>query len=43
MDMIGHEDESVQCVATFATVVIKGFEEQSGICFDDKQLAAVPG
>jgi hypothetical protein len=27
MDMIGHEDEGVQCIATFSTVVIKGLEE----------------
>ena len=27
MDMIGHEDEGVQQVAAFATIVIKGLEE----------------
>ena len=27
MDMIGHEDEGVQCVAAFSTVVIKRLEE----------------
>jgi hypothetical protein len=27
MDMIGHEDEGMQCIAAFATVVIKSLEE----------------
>ncbi|MGB9203936.1 MAG: hypothetical protein WCB94_08160 [Terriglobales bacterium] len=27
MNVIGHKDEGVQCIATFSTVVVKGLEE----------------
>jgi hypothetical protein len=43
MNMLGHDDESVQGITTFATVVVEGLKEYSNIFFDNEEFAALPG
>jgi hypothetical protein len=43
MDVVGHENEGVQKIRTFAAVMKESFEKQSGIGFDRKQVAMMPG
>ena len=42
MDVIRHEDEGVQQVLRFATVMKKSFKKQSRVVLDLKQSPAIP-
>jgi hypothetical protein len=42
MNVVRHEDEGVQEMPTFATVVKKSFKKQSGVVLDLKQSSAIP-
>ncbi len=41
MNMFGHNDESVQAVAPFATIAINRLQKKPDVRFDSKQFAAV--
>jgi hypothetical protein len=43
MDVVGHDDEGVEFVVTFAAVVLEGFEEEFGCGCDLEETAAVVG
>jgi hypothetical protein len=43
MNVVGHDDEGVEFVVSFGTVVLEGFEEEFGVAFDLKEAAAVVG
>ena len=41
MNVLRHEYESMQFVATFATMPVKSFQEHARVVFDSKQLTAM--
>ena len=43
MDVIRHHDEGVEFVKAFCSVVLQGFDQEVGVCFDLKESAAVVG
>jgi hypothetical protein len=43
MDVVGHDDEGVEFVVAFRSVVLEGFDEEFGVAFDLEEAAAVVG
>ena len=43
MDVVGHDDEGVEFVMAFGSVVLEGFDEEFGVAFDLKEAASVVG
>jgi hypothetical protein len=43
VDVIGHDDEGVEFVVAFGSVVLKGFEEEFGVAVDLEEAAAIVG
>ena len=43
MDVVGHDDEGVEFVVAFGSVVLEGFDEEFGVAFDLEETAAVVG
>jgi len=43
MNMLRHDDESVQVVAAFAAMPVKCLQEKAYVSFDDKQFPAMVG
>jgi len=41
--VVGHDDEGVEFVEAFGTIVLQRFEEECGVGFDLKESAAVVG
>ena len=41
MNVVGHDDEGVEFVEAFGTIVLQRFEEECGVGFDLKETAAV--
>jgi len=41
--VVGHDDEGVEFVVAFRSVVLEGFDEEFGVAFDLKEAAAVVG
>jgi hypothetical protein len=42
MNMLGHENELMQFVASLATISVKRLQEEPHVRFDNKQSATVP-
>jgi hypothetical protein len=43
MNMLRHQNEGVQLIASSATVAVHCFEKESGVAFDHKKSPALPG
>jgi len=43
MNVLGHENERMQLVATVAAISIKSSQEKSNVRFHDEESAALPG
>jgi hypothetical protein len=43
VNVIGHDDEGVEFVVAFGSVVLEGFEEEFGVAVDLEEAAAVVG
>jgi hypothetical protein len=43
VDVVGHDDEGVEFVVSFGSVVLEGFDEKFGVAFDLKEAASVVG
>lgn len=43
VDVVGHDDEGVEFIAAFGSVVLEGFDEEFGVGGDLKEAAAVVG
>ncbi len=42
MNMLGHEDESMQFVASLATISVKRLQKEPHVRFDNKQPTTLP-
>ena len=43
VDVVGHDDEGVEFVVSFGSVVLEGFDEEFGVAFDLEEAAAIVG
>jgi len=43
VDVVRHDDEGVEFVVAFRSVVLEGFDEEFGVALDLKEAAAVVG
>jgi hypothetical protein len=43
VDVIGQDDEGVEFVVAFGSVMLEGFDEEFGVTLDLKEAAAVVG
>jgi hypothetical protein len=41
LDVVGHEDEGVQCDSRFGTVVLKDLDEEEAVPFNLEEAAAL--
>ena len=43
MDVLGHDDESMQLKSAFATVTVNSLQEESHVVFDNEESSTLPG